>query len=93
MAGGPTLLLLKLHDDVDGTTLVTYSMSAIYIKKKDNVPMVKEFLLKLSMEKERVSRATYKHGNTHSYYGTNTWAEYLLFHCSGSRDFHLRLLL
>lgn len=55
--------------------------------------MVKEFLLKLSMEKERVSRATYKHGNTHSYYGTNTWAEYLLFHCSGSRDFHLRLLL
>lgn len=34
MAGGPTLLLLKLHDDVDGTTLVTYSMSAIYIKKR-----------------------------------------------------------
>lgn len=38
MAGGPILLLLKVHDDVDGTTVVTYTTRVLYTLKKIMLP-------------------------------------------------------
>jgi len=38
MAGGPTLLLFKLHNDVDATTLVTYHTWVLYTQKKITFP-------------------------------------------------------